>query len=169
MRFPPLFATVACALMVVMLPQVTAKRYLVGKHMGGWTSNVNYTVWAKDKHFYLEDWLYFVYDRNQMSVLEVNKTNYETCNSDHLLGNYTTGAGRDVVELNVTGYRYFISGNGFCYGGMKLAVHTVKKPSPPKPAPVKSYSPTTCYKSQFIVPLAFAVGIVWDFFLNLMG
>lgn len=54
----------------------------------------------------------FVYDRNQMNVLEVNETNYESCNSDHPLHNWTTGAGRDVVPLNVTRKYYFLSGKG---------------------------------------------------------
>lgn len=31
-------------------------RFIVGANMG-WTSNVNYTIWAHDKHFYLGDWL----------------------------------------------------------------------------------------------------------------
>jgi hypothetical protein len=34
----------------------------------------------------------------------------------------TTGAGRDVVPLNVTRNYYLISGKGFCRG-MKLAIH----------------------------------------------
>ncbi|KMT17311.1 hypothetical protein BVRB_2g040050 [Beta vulgaris subsp. vulgaris] len=157
-----------CALVVVMVPQVYAKRYIVGGKMG-WTSNVNYTIWAQDKHFYLDDWLFFVYDRNQMSVLEVNKTNYENCNVEHPLGNYTTGAGRDVVHLNVTKHRYFVSGNGFCYGGMKLSVRIEKRPPPPTAAPVKSSAPRTYYRSHFVLPLVFGIGAVWDSFLRVMG
>lgn len=45
-------------LAAVMLPEVAAVRYMVGSGLGnGWTSNVNYTIWAQDKHFYNGDWL----------------------------------------------------------------------------------------------------------------
>ncbi|KNA17429.1 hypothetical protein SOVF_080050, partial [Spinacia oleracea] len=111
----------------------------------------------------------FVYDRNQMDVLEVNKTNYESCNTDHPIGNWTTGAGRDVVPLNVTRHRYFVSGKGFCFGGMKLSVRIEKPPPPPRAAPVKSNAPTTCYRSQYVFPLVFAIGAVWDSFLRVTG
>ncbi|KAJ7974356.1 lamin-like protein [Quillaja saponaria] len=118
------FLVLLCAVLV-MLPEASATRWIVGANMG-WTTNVNYTIWAKDKHFYNGDWLYFVYDRNQMNVLEVNKTDYEMCNADHPLHNWTTKAGRDVAPLNVTRHYYFISGKGFCYGGMKLS-HSCRK------------------------------------------
>jgi len=42
--------------MVVMVPEVSATRWTVGSNMG-WTSNVNYTIWAQGKHFYNGDWL----------------------------------------------------------------------------------------------------------------
>ncbi|KAL1338174.1 lamin-like protein [Arachis duranensis] len=117
---------------LVMLPEASAKRWLVGDNMG-WNSNVNYSTWVKGKHFYNGDWLFFVYDRNQIDVLEVNKNDYEKCNSDHPLHNWTTGAGRDDVPLNVTRNYYFISGKGgFCFKGMKVAIHVENLPPPPK-------------------------------------
>ncbi|GFS32457.1 early nodulin-like protein 16 [Actinidia rufa] len=73
---PVAVVVLACAVLV-MIPQVLSVRYIVGSGMGGWNTNVNYTIWAQDKHFYNGDWLFFVYDRNQMNVLEVNKTDYE--------------------------------------------------------------------------------------------
>lgn len=104
----------------------------------------------------------FVYDRNQNDVLEVNKTNYETCNAEHPLHNYTTGAGRDVVPLNVTRDYYFISSKGFCYGGMKLHVHVINLP-PPQAATVKSYSSSiTAVKNQLIIFMVVAVAAIWD-------
>ncbi|KAI3987736.1 hypothetical protein MKX01_028470 [Papaver californicum] len=86
------------------------------------------------KFFYKDDWLYiilislcffpsisiFVYDRNQKNV-------------------WTTGAGRYLVPLNVAKHYYFISGHGFCYGRIKLAVHVINPPAPPKAAPVKNH------------------------------
>lgn len=50
------FAAVAVMFAAVMLPEVAAVRYIVGGNMG-WTSNVNYTIWAQTKHFYNGDWL----------------------------------------------------------------------------------------------------------------
>ncbi|KAL7141027.1 hypothetical protein ABFS83_08G026600 [Erythranthe nasuta] len=162
---------VAAALMfaAVMLPEVAAVRYIVGANMG-WTSNVNYTIWAQNKHFYNGDWLFFVYDRNQMNVLEVNKTDYENCISDHPLHNWTTGAGRDVVPLNVTRNFYFISGKGFCFGGMKLAIHVENPPPPPSSSPVKSGASNLLpdFQGKIFVPALFAVAAVWDSLLLLL-
>ncbi|KAL4577284.1 hypothetical protein LXL04_013390 [Taraxacum kok-saghyz] len=153
-RWTTAVALLVCGVVMVMLPVVDGKRYIVGGNMG-WTSNVNYTLWAGNQTFYLGDWLSrlsandclssfsdFVYDRNQNDVLEVNKTNYETCNAEHPLHNYTTGAGRDVVPLNVTRDYYFISSKGFCYGGMKLHVHVINLPPlpPPLATSLKSHS-----------------------------
>ncbi|KAK2419985.1 lamin protein [Trifolium repens] len=149
------------------LPMASATKVTVGGKMG-WTTNFNYTTWAKGKHFYNGDWLFFVYDRNQQNVLEVNKTDYETCNSDHPLHNWTTGAGRDVVPLNVTRHYYFISGKGFCFGGMKIAVHVENLPPPPKASPIKSFAPTLSSKGHiFLMPIVFAIGAAWDSFIYL--
>ncbi|MED6197439.1 hypothetical protein PIB30_056505 [Stylosanthes scabra] len=155
---------------LVMVREASAKRWLVGDNMGWSTSyGVNYTNWAKGKHFYNGDWLFFVYDRNQMNVLEVKKTDYESCNSDHPLHNWTTGAGRDVVPLNVTRNYYFISGKGFCFGGMKLAVHVEKLPPPQKAAPEVAGAPLALYsRSQVVLlPVVLAVGAAWDAFIHL--
>ncbi|KAF8389769.1 hypothetical protein HHK36_024288 [Tetracentron sinense] len=166
---PTLLFLLTCTmlmLMLMMIPEVSATRFIVGANQG-WTTNVNYTIWAKDKHFYLDDWLYFVYDRNMVDVLEVNKTNYDACNADHPLHNWTTGAGRDVVPLNVTRHYYFISGKGFCYGGMKLAVHVEKLPPPPASLPEKSGSPLSNYHGQIVVPTVLAIAAVWDIFIRI--
>ncbi|XAR71271.1 hypothetical protein NMG60_11028456 [Bertholletia excelsa] len=163
---PPTAVLVLACMVLLMIPAVSSLRYLVGGSMG-WNTNVNYTVWARGKHFYNGDWLFFVYDRNQMNVLEVNKTNYETCNSDHPLHNWTTGAGRDVVPLNVTRHYYFISGKGFCYGGMKLAVVVHNPPPPPSALPIKAHAAALprAPRFQILGPalLAAAAALAWDF------
>ncbi|KAA8530403.1 hypothetical protein F0562_005112 [Nyssa sinensis] len=163
---PALVFVLACAALV-MIPQVSSTRFIVGAGMG-WTTNVNYTIWAQDKNFYLGDWLFFVYDRNQMNVLEVNSTDYQNCNSDNPLHNWTTGAGRDVVPLNVTRHYYFISGKGFCYGGMKLAVLVENLPPPPAASPVKYNSGPSRYtfRGQIVIPAVFAIAAVWDSFVR---
>ncbi|CAI0453939.1 unnamed protein product [Linum tenue] len=151
--------------MVAVVPEVSATRWTVGSKMG-WTTNVNYTIWAQNITFYNGDWLFFVYDRNQMNVLEVNKTDYESCNADHPLKNWTRGAGRDVVPLNVTRHFYFISGKGFCYGGMKLAVRVENMPPPPKASPVKSGAPSSILNRPYVLPAVFAIGAMWDAFVH---
>lgn len=99
-----------------------------------------------------------------MNVLEVNQTDYESCNSDHFLHNFTTGAGRDVVPLNVTRKYYFISGNGFCFSGMKLAINVENPPPPPSSSPQKagSNSLLSTVRGQILVPVLFVVAAVWD-------
>ncbi|XP_061358116.1 early nodulin-like protein 17 [Gastrolobium bilobum] len=152
--------------MLVMLPQASAVRWMIGGNMG-WSTNFNYTTWAKGKHFYNGDWLFFVYDRNQMNVLEVNKTDYESCNSDHPRHNWTTGAGRDVVPLNVTRDYYFISGKGFCFGGMKIAVHVENPPPPPVAAPIRAGAHTLSSQGHIILlPVVYAIGAAWDAFIH---
>lgn len=125
--------------------------------------------WVPIKIPYLVFSPVFVYDRNQQNILEVNKTDYEACNSDHPLHNWTTGAGRDVVPLNVTRRYYFLSGKGFCYSGMKMAVQVENLPPPPSAAPVKSKGSaplTPVFRSQFVLPAIFAIGAVWDALLR---
>ncbi|WCJ25654.1 early nodulin-like protein 17 [Euphorbia peplus] len=151
-------------LMVVMVPEVSAAKWTVGGNKF-WQANINYTIWADGKNFYNGDWLYFVYDRNQNNVLEVNKTDYETCNSDHPLKNWTRGAGRDVVPLNETRHYYLISGEGFCYSGMKISVRVENPPPPPPPSssPVKekscaSPSPYSSLGDEYVEPTVQSIG-----------
>lgn len=102
----------------------------------------------------------------------MNKTNYETCNSEHPLHNWTTGAGRDVVPLNVTRDYYFISGKGFCYGGMKLGISVENPPPPPSSSPVNATNNSprntyTCTGQIVLLPAVFAVAAIWDSFLRI--
>ncbi|KAL8231490.1 hypothetical protein R6Q57_001268 [Mikania cordata] len=155
-----------CTTLIMMVPEVSGKRLIVGGSMG-WTSNVNYTLWAGNQTFFFGDWLFFVYDRNQNDVIEVNKTNYETCSAENPVHNYTTGAGRDIVELNVTHDRYFISSKGSCYSGMKLQVHLAPLPPPPRAAPAKSKSSRfTIFRSQLVIPAAVTIATIWDSLLH---
>ncbi|KAG8366932.1 hypothetical protein BUALT_Bualt16G0019400 [Buddleja alternifolia] len=118
----PVVAVVLLMFTAVMLPEVAATRYIVGGNKG-WTTNVNYSIWARSKHFYKGDWLFFVSTNwKRTDVFEVRKKDYDKCNSNHPIHKLSKGYGRDVVPLNVTKTYYFISGRGFCYGGMKVAI-----------------------------------------------
>ncbi|CAL9230376.1 unnamed protein product [Arabidopsis halleri] len=157
-------AVVLAFLVAAPMPEVAAKKYTVGENKF-WNPNINYTIWAQGKHFYLGDWLYFVFDRNQHNILEVNKTDYEGCIADHPIRNWTRGAGRDIVTLNETKHYYLLDGKGGCYGGMKLAVKVEKLPPPPKSAPVKNIGSVSMVTglAQFMVPVSlFAFPAMWD-------
>ncbi|RDX90291.1 Lamin-like protein, partial [Mucuna pruriens] len=153
---PPMVLLLLSFTLLLILPEASATKWTVGNNQF-WNPNVNYTEWAKGKHFYID----FVYDRNQMSVLEVNKTDYESCNSDHPLQNWTRGAGRDVVPLNVTKTYYIISGKGFCFSGLKVAVHVENLPPPPKASPIKAGAPSLSSRGHILLmPVAIVVCMV---------
>ncbi|CAH2055332.1 unnamed protein product [Thlaspi arvense] len=171
------FALMAAAVVLTFLAaapmiEVEAKKWTVGDTKF-WNPNINYTIWAQDKHFYLDDWLFFVYERNQYNVIEVNETNYRSCNSENPIANWSRGAGRDLVHLNVTRHYYLISGSGGgCYGGMKLAVLVENPPPPPDASPSKNSARRVFAISglahQFVIPVAVlaAIGTMWDALLR---
>ncbi|KAJ1381555.1 Phytocyanin domain [Sesbania bispinosa] len=68
----------------------------------------------------------FGYDRHIYSVLEVNKTSYENCIDTGFIKNITRGGGRDVFQLTKAKTYYFLSGGGFCWQGMKVAIHVTE-------------------------------------------
>ncbi|KAK6234710.1 hypothetical protein SCA6_010047 [Theobroma cacao] len=127
-------------------------RHDVGGGRYGWKPDVNFSEWSNHQLFYVGDWLYFGFDKNLYSVLEVNKTSYEKCNETDFMTNITRG-GRDVFELKEARPYYFISGRGFCFDGMKVAVRVEDTPPAPAPSPGKnSGSPSSCL-SQILLPL----------------
>ncbi|CAN8269772.1 unnamed protein product [Cochlearia groenlandica] len=157
----------ATVVLLSFLSTTTAKKWTVGDNKF-WNPNINYSIWAQDKHFYLDDWLYFVYERNQYNVIQVNETNYINCNAENPIANWSRGSGRDLVHLNVTRPFFLISGNGGgCYGGMKLSVFVEKPPLPPALSPVENIATrraTSGFSFQFVVPIAVsvAIGTMWD-------
>ncbi|XP_031093421.1 lamin-like protein [Ipomoea triloba] len=123
----------------LLLTSALGDRIKVGGNVG-WTPNVmNYTEWAAKQHFYVGDWLYFVFDKHYYNVLEVNSSNYETCNDGEFITNITRG-GRDVFQLNETRPYYFISSGGYCWNKMKMAINVQQHPTP-APSPSQSNSP----------------------------
>ncbi|KAI3842440.1 hypothetical protein MKX03_035047 [Papaver bracteatum] len=143
-----------------------AKRHTVGgTEYNGWAPNkMNYTSdWASHEQFYVGDWLYWGFDdprtnRQLFSVFEVNKTDYESCSTDHALYNISLGGGRDVYQLNYSRPYYFISGGGFCWQGMKLTVFVKELP----PAPAEAPSNGSPFSASFpgILAIAGAAALV---------
>ncbi|KAG5527589.1 hypothetical protein RHGRI_028489 [Rhododendron griersonianum] len=104
----------------------------------GWTTGVNYTEWAAQQRLYAGDWLLFRFDKHYYSVLEVNETSYQLCNDQNFITNITRG-GRDVFNLTQARPYYFLSGGGYCFQGMKLAINVeVYVPAPLAPPPSKN-------------------------------
>ncbi|XVF05658.1 hypothetical protein REPUB_Repub05bG0191600 [Reevesia pubescens] len=89
--------------------------------------------------------------RTFIVFLEVNKTSNENCNERDFMTNITRG-GRDVFELTESRPYYFISGRGFCFRGMKVAVDVedIPLPPPPAPSPGKSNSPSNSWSQSFL-------------------
>ncbi|BAU01308.1 hypothetical protein LR48_Vigan10g244900 [Vigna angularis] len=96
----------------------------------GWINNhdVNYTEWSAQEHVYVGDWLLFTFDKRYFNVLEVNKTSYENCIDRDFISNVTRG-GRDVVQMTEAKTYYYLSGGGYCFHGMKVAVHVQQHPA----------------------------------------
>ena len=76
----------------------------------------------------------FGYDRNEYNVLEVNKTGYENCVDTGFVQNISRGAGRDVFHLTEFKTYYFLSGGGYCWHGMKVAISVTEGVAAPNPA-----------------------------------
>lgn len=81
-------------------------------------SNSNLFWFSNFLILYLPD---FGFDKQLYNVLEVNKTSYESCIDKDYIYNVTRG-GRDVFNLTEAKTYYFLSGRGYCYKGMKVAV-----------------------------------------------
>lgn len=100
---------------------------------------------------------WFTDERYQYDVLEVNQTNYESCNSQDFIKNVTGGAGRDVFQLTDPKTYYFICSKGYCWGGMKVAI-TVLEPPSPAPSPIKNKSmPKNTVGATVIFLVAFSL------------
>ncbi|WRX31964.1 Phytocyanin domain - like 10 [Theobroma cacao] len=113
---------------------ITECRQPVLHRVGGgrftWKPNVNFTKWAIHEQFYVGDWLYFGFNKQLYTVLQVNETCYDNCIDKDFIKNITKG-GRDVVNLTEAKPYYFISGRGHCFEGMKVAIFV--QDSPPFP------------------------------------
>ncbi|KAF1882916.1 hypothetical protein Lal_00003098 [Lupinus albus] len=112
---------------ITMCFHITESRDTALHRVGGgrytWVPNVNFTDWASHEHFYKD----FGFDKHIYNVLEVNKTSYENCIEEGFIYNITRG-GRDVFQLLEARSYYFLSGRGFCFQGMKVAIN-VEEPA----------------------------------------
>ncbi|KAL9427248.1 hypothetical protein AB3S75_029440 [Citrus x aurantiifolia] len=127
----------------------------------GWTPSVNFTEWSSHESFYVNDWLIFNFDKNMYNVLEVNKTSYESCNDQGFIKNITKG-GRDVFQLTEPRPYYFLSGRGFCWGGLKAAIFVQETAPTPAPVQARNGSPSsTGSRIMALVMVAASISLTW--------
>ncbi|KAL4332698.1 hypothetical protein GQ457_07G034230 [Hibiscus cannabinus] len=140
-------------LLLLVTAEKTESREPVLHRVGGgrfsWKPNVNFTDWAIHEQFFVGDWLYFGFNRQLYSVLQVNQTSYDNCIEQDFIYNITKG-GRDVFNLTRPKPYYFISGRGYCSkGGMKVAIKVQEYVSAPLPVTNASFLNTVSSASQF--------------------
>ncbi|XWS28941.1 hypothetical protein CRYUN_Cryun25bG0114900 [Craigia yunnanensis] len=115
----------ACQVLLLLTVLNTESRQPVLHRVGGgrftWKPNVNFTDWAIHEQFYVGDWLYFGFNKKLYTVLQVNKTSYDSCIGENFIKNIKKG-GRDAFNLTEAKPYYFISGRGYCFKGMKVAI-----------------------------------------------
>ncbi|KAM0997072.1 hypothetical protein ACFX13_007059 [Malus domestica] len=143
-------------LMVVMIILKVAEcRQPVLHRIGGgrntWAPRINFTQWSSQERFYVGDWLYFGFDKRIYNVLEVNSTSYENCVDKDFIYNITRG-GRDVFNLTEAKTYFFLGGRGYCFEGMKVAIHVQE--IPPEQLPPNSANDSQSYVHNHITLLA---------------
>lgn len=93
----------------------------------------------------------FNFDKRYYNVLEVNKSSFESCNDQGFMKNITRG-GRDVYQLTEDRPYYFLSGGGYCFHGMRLALVALQDQQQLPPAP--ALAPSTNAASPNSLPSA---------------
>ncbi|XP_075503233.1 LOW QUALITY PROTEIN: early nodulin-like protein 21 [Primulina tabacum] len=81
-----------------------------------------YNEWASRERFEVGDTVRFKYKKD--SVMEVNKTEYNECNSSR--PNFFSNKGDTIYTLDRSGFFYFISGaTGHCERGQRMIVWVI--------------------------------------------
>ncbi|XP_010548684.1 PREDICTED: basic blue protein-like [Tarenaya hassleriana] len=108
----------AMSVCVLLQSQVAlSTNYVVGDS-SGWFFGVS--AWPNGKTFKAGDVLEFKYDVTMHSVVEVGKSDYESCNIPSDATTYNSGD--DKITLS-NGTSYFVCGfPGHCAAGMKIAI-----------------------------------------------
>ncbi|XP_027768225.1 blue copper protein-like [Solanum pennellii] len=121
------------------LPEITkATEYWVGGEKG-WTLDVDYQAWAKDKTFKVGDTLVFKYNKDNHNVFKVNQTSFQNCLVPPPSQGLTSG--HDVITLASPGKHWYICGfPTHCSDHSQKLVITVEAGAPaPAPLPATEY------------------------------
>lgn len=129
--------------LVVLASVASANQFKVGGS-DGWkvpSDPKEYSQWAHKNRFRIGDSLLFVYQPNADSVLLVNETQYNNCDTSTYINAYHDG--RSIYVFTHSGPHYFISGNRYnCLKNETLHVVVLADRSSSKaPAPSTNNSP----------------------------
>ncbi|QCD92650.1 lamin-like protein [Vigna unguiculata] len=155
-------ATVASVVVMGWLSLVVMGNPMLHKVGGskGWINHdVNYTQWSAQQHVYVGDWLLFKFDKRYFNVLEVNETSYENCIDRDFISNVTRG-GRDVVQMTEARTYYYLSGGGYCFHGMKVAVNVQQLPA-------MAPAPSSMAVSSSLLP-SLMCSCIWTILVNVL-
>ncbi|XXG73292.1 hypothetical protein AAC387_Pa07g2238 [Persea americana] len=141
----------------------SATDHIVGQNRG-WNPNINYTLWANNHTFYVNDEISFRYQKNMYNVYEVNRTGYDNCTIDGAYGNWSSG--KDFITFTEARWYYFICGNYGCQSGMKVAVHVLPVPGPAKATDVGKVKSSGGWRAMAVwrvvlASMAVSVGWIW--------
>jgi len=133
-----------------------ARKFQVGG-TGAWVPNPpeNYESWSGKSRFLIHDTLYFSYAKGMDSVLEVNKADFDGCNTKNPIKRVDDGDSE--ISLDRYGPFYFISGNeDNCKKGQKLTVVviSVKTTAPPPHAAAPGSSPSGAHSPKSSSPVS---------------
>ncbi|PWA82740.1 cupredoxin [Artemisia annua] len=133
---------------LVLIQKGDAYEFKVGGS-GDWSlTSTSYNQWAEKTRFQIGDTLFFKYQGEKDSVLEVSKDDYNNCNTTSPIARHDDG--RTVIKFDRSGPHYFISGvSDHCKNNEKVLIvvsadqtHKSSPQSPPPPAPVSVESPS---------------------------
>ncbi|GAA0187197.1 hypothetical protein LIER_34485 [Lithospermum erythrorhizon] len=145
------FVIVASVLQLA-ISNVAAVDHLVGDEKG-WSTNIDYRSWAKDKIFRVGDTLVFKYPTGANNVVQVKRDAFKNCMAPPTSQARTSG--NDVVELTTPGRKWYISGIGdHCSEGkQKLVIDVFPVSVHP---PLMDMAPTPVYP---VLPLPLIPGL----------
>ncbi|KAI9186136.1 hypothetical protein LWI28_014093 [Acer negundo] len=153
------FITLAIVAIIVLPTVVMATQHIVGDDKG-WTINVNYQDWAKDKVFHVGDTLVFNYIADNHSVFKVNGTGFNDCLVPQANLGLTTG--NDTIPLKTPGNKWYICGvKRHCADhGMKLAITVQAEAPAPTPTKSSAFQITSSASQLIVAAMVFIVMIV---------
>ncbi|XP_059296123.1 blue copper protein-like [Lycium ferocissimum] len=138
-------------------------KYWVGGDKG-WTIDVDYQAWAKDKTFKVGDTLVFKYTKGHHNVLKVNQTAFKDCIATAPSEALTSG--NDAITLTSPGKKWYICGiPTHCSDHNQKLVITVEAGAPtqapaPAPGPATKDDSNNSYKFTTSANKIFVGGLV---------
>ncbi|XP_022847753.1 early nodulin-like protein 2 [Olea europaea var. sylvestris] len=108
----------------------------------GWVINPteSYSHWAQRLRFQVNDTVLFKYERGMDSVLEVEKDDFDNCNTSNPKTKMEDG--NSIFQFDRSGPFYFITGNKTnCDKGQKLIVVVLAVRTPPLALPPAANAP----------------------------